>query len=154
MQRIRRQLNRKKVRDAPYERWNAFIDLLALENPNVLSDVQRIAQNAFRYDSEVQNGGHLQYFENEGVAHVEATMRALHTIGASAQARVLEGAAKRWSSVARESPKSIEEYSKVAFQGEFTDLDTQFYGCVPSIIEMLEHYLDQNELEFIEYEAG
>ena len=153
MQRIRRQLTRKQVVDTPYERWNAFIDILALEKPDVLSDVQQIAQNAFCYDSEVQNGGHLQFFENERIERAEAIFRSLHAIGASCQARVLEAAISRWRRVNRESPQSVEDYVKLALEGEFSDLDAQFYDCIPTMRQFLERYLDQNETEFIEYEA-
>jgi hypothetical protein len=61
MSKVRRRLSRELVARQPYERWNAFIDLVATEDATRLTATQRAAQLAFWYDSEVQNGGHLQY---------------------------------------------------------------------------------------------
>ena len=59
MAKVRRRLGRALVAHQPYERWNAFIDLVATEDANSLTATQRTAQLAYWYDSEVQNGGHL-----------------------------------------------------------------------------------------------
>jgi hypothetical protein len=42
-----------------------------------LSAEQRPAHLVFWYESEVQNGGHFQYFENRGTEHLAATIEAL-----------------------------------------------------------------------------
>ena len=47
----------------PHLIWNAFIDLIAIEDYGDLSPIQRKAHLVFWYESEVQNGGHGQYFE-------------------------------------------------------------------------------------------
>jgi len=48
--------------------WNAFVDVLAMEEYADLDPVQRIPHLCFWYDSELQNGGHFQYFENRNTS--------------------------------------------------------------------------------------
>ena len=57
------ELEKAIVEKKPYLLWNTFIGIIA-EDPSKLSDIQGLAHFAYQYDSEVQNGGHLQYFEN------------------------------------------------------------------------------------------
>ena len=63
---LRRTVDRDAAEREPHLIWNAFVDLIAVESYEQLSPVQRMAHLAFWYDSEVQNGGHGQYFENRG----------------------------------------------------------------------------------------
>lgn len=153
MAKVRRRLSRELVARQPYERWNAFIDLVATEDANSLTATQRAAQLAFWYDSEVQNGGHLQYFENEAGRQADVAIHALRKLGASCQAEILATALREWSAVERQPPVTAEEYVENAPRGEFDDLDVQYAACVPSITELLERYLDQHEDEFIDYDA-
>ena len=46
--------------------WNQFTDFLAMSDIDHLDSAQRPAYLVFWYDSEVQNGGHLQFFLNRG----------------------------------------------------------------------------------------
>jgi hypothetical protein len=57
-----------------------------------LSAEQRPAHLVFWYESEVQNGGHLQYFENRGIEHLAETIAALGLVSASCQQRLLQDA--------------------------------------------------------------
>ena len=60
--------------------WNAFVNLLSLSDPDELSVVQRQAQLVFWYESEVQNGGYLQYFLNRGTVEAMDAIAALHIL--------------------------------------------------------------------------
>src|SRR5262249_42667212 len=72
--------------------WNAFVDLCAMEPIDALTPVQRVAHLAFWYMSEVNNGGHFQYFCNqEHLNHCEV-VTALRQIGASGCALLLSEA--------------------------------------------------------------
>jgi len=62
-----RMLTKPQVDAEPFRIWNACVDLLATEDYRDLGKEQRPAHLVFWYESEVQNGGHLQYFENRGV---------------------------------------------------------------------------------------
>ncbi len=83
-------LKREEIHADPYLVWNTFIDLVSLAECEELGPKQRIAHLAFWYDSEVQNGGHLQYFENIRGAHLAETIQALDAIGAFCQKHILQ----------------------------------------------------------------
>ncbi len=53
-----------------------------MEDYDDLSPEQRPAHLVYWYESEVQNGGHLQYFENRGTEHLAAAVKALGSLGA------------------------------------------------------------------------
>lgn len=129
--------------------WNAFVDLIAVEKYADLNDVQRPAHLAFWYESELLNGGHLQYFENWGLEPLEEKLLALGALGADAQAVILKEAADRWRSQARSPIETPEVYSETAMLGEFDDLDDRFYKCRPEITELLEVYLRKNQSAFV-----
>ena len=59
------ELAKSEVSDKPYLVWNALIQLITESNHEDLNEIQSIPLFAFWYDSEIQNGGHLQYFENK-----------------------------------------------------------------------------------------
>ena len=84
-----RKVKRQDIEAHPYVLWNDFVDLLATSDYKDLSQTQRVAYLAFLYDSEVQNGGHLQYFENRGTGRVEESIGALDRLGAPCQRDVL-----------------------------------------------------------------
>jgi hypothetical protein len=56
---ILRKLSKREVESEPFQIWNAFIDLLAMEDYRDLNPVQRAAHLVFWYESEIQNGGPL-----------------------------------------------------------------------------------------------
>ena len=144
---MRRRLSQQLVAREPHERWNAFIDLISMEEEKDLTPIQRTAHLAFWYESEVENGGHLQYFLNSAGGRAEAAIPALRALGAAAQADLLEAALKEWSAAERpdEEDEEVDE--------TLGDLDERFSACEPSITELLERYLDQHEAEFIEFVA-
>jgi len=132
--------------------WNAFVDIVAMESPDDLSEIQQHAHFAFWYDSEVENGGHLQYFENHGTLHADATMHALEAVEAIAQRDVLAEALKRWNGTPRRKVRSLGEYAATARQGEFDDLDKAYWRCQPEMTVCLQRYLDSHFADFMELE--
>ena len=131
----------------PHAVWNAFIT--SISDPfRVLSPSQRKASLIFWYESEVNNGGHLQFFLNEG-GDPTKTVEALRAADALPQARILEQALIRWQSRAR--PKRNEAYDHVALarEREFDDLDRAFYDCAVSLTDVLERLLREREAEYI-----
>jgi Domain of unknown function (DUF4375) len=151
---VRRQLSKRLVAREPWARWNAFVDLLATEDFDALEPVQRVAYLVFWYDSEVQNGGHLQYFENEAGRRADEAILALRSIGGVCQADILAAALRTWSRDERLPPETVEEYIENALNGEFDDLDARYPECEPSVIMLLEDYLDLHETAFLEFDAG
>jgi hypothetical protein len=160
---IIRRLTRADAERRPELVWNTFIDILSAEDYDDLSPGQRIPHLVFWYDSEVQNGGHGQYFDNRGVSKVGETIEALRTLGLECQADVLMAARERRrastssqpDTPARGSLRRIMKWllatnSKAA---GFSDPDDAAYHlCSPTIVEALERYLATHEAEFVEFD--
>jgi hypothetical protein len=144
-----RVLAKQQVEAEPYSVWNAFVDFIARGPYSELTQEQRIAYLAFWYESEVNNGGHLQFFQNGGTEYLTETVRALGVLGVVDQQRLLLQAMELLLSRPRRRARSVEEYSGEAMKGEFGSLDSAFYHAQPSITEKLQEYLDQNQSSFV-----
>lgn len=129
----------------PYLVWNAFIDLLAVEAYSDLSSVQRMAHLAFWYDSEVQNGGHGQYFENRGVNGLAETVGALRDLGLACQARVLSRAVAALSAAVPGA-----DWADALHDSFIDELDHEFHRCTPTVTEALEQHLARHISEYVE----
>jgi len=146
---ITRSLTKQEVEAEPFRVWNAFVDVLAMEDFERLSPEQRPAHLVFWYESEVQNGGHFQYFENRGTEHLAATIEALGLLGAACQQRVLREAGELWLSRSRPRVQTAEEFCDEALEGEFESFDSRFHDCSPSLQECLEEYLERHQALFV-----
>jgi hypothetical protein len=151
---ILRKVTRLTLEQRPYEAWNAFVDLVASESYDELNEVQRVAHLCFWYESEVQNGGHLQYFENRGVTLLNETLNALGILGGACQHEVLLAAGRVFTSKRRNRIETAAEYVTTALANEFGPYDSAFYQCKPGIEELLANYLEQNRSQFIEIADG
>ena len=142
------QLTKQEVEAEPFQIWNAFINLIA-DKYEQMSFEQRPAHLVFRYESEVQNGGHLQYFENGGAEHFAETIDALGVLRAVCQQNVLRDARAVFDSRERKPIHSVEEYCAVALEGEFDEFDRRFGLCSPSLEQCLEEHLKQHQSTFV-----
>ncbi len=149
MPQTRRTVSQEDLKRDPYAVWNAYVDLLAMSEYRDLGPSQRPAHLVFWYESEVQNGGHLQYFINRGVDRVEETIEALRTLGASDQAQVLRQAIDLWNSKPRVAPTDVDEYVEEALEMEFAELDESFDDCQRDLTTVLGDHLSSHESEFI-----
>jgi hypothetical protein len=129
--------------------WNGFVELLALSSLEELTPEQRQAQLVFWYDSEVMNGGHLQYFLNQGPAEAREATGALESLGATEHARLLTDALQVWTSVPRENLTSVDEYVDRALEGEFDQFDQRAWSLRP-LQEVLEECVRANQDLFID----
>lgn len=146
---MRRTVDRQAAEARPDLIWNAFVDLVAMEEYTSLSDVQRQGHLVFWYESEVQNGGHLQFFLNRGTDLLNETVASLEATGLPCQAAVLRRAADRWLVFDREDPDSAEEFVEAEFRGEFAGFDEAFHQCSPRIQEALELHLERHRDEYV-----
>jgi len=144
-----RVISRSLAEREPYRIWNAYVDLLAIEGYEDLSNEQRPAHLVFWYESEVQNGGHMQYFENRGVRYLDETIAALGLLGAICQQDVLREAGAQFLGRARPRIKSAQQYSEIALQGEFSSFDSRFHACSPSLQQCLETHLERHQSLFV-----
>lgn len=145
----RRELTQRQVESEPHLVWNAFVNLLALSEHEYLAPEQRAAHWVFGYESEVQNGGHLQYFENRGTQHLAVTIEALGLLGAHGQQQVLQAAGALWLSRPRPRIETVAEYCEKALEGEFDSLDARFHECSPPLVECLEAHLREHRDRFV-----
>ena len=129
--------------------WNAFIELIASTDSCDLASSQLPAQQAFFYELEVQNGGHLQFFANLGSECAREAVSSLRLIGADAQARILEEASADWQAVPRSAPTNAETYVDEALMAEFEGADRRFHECRPSLLAILQRYFSAHEDQFI-----
>ena len=147
-----RKLSKAQVQAAPCEVWNAFVNLLWMERYEDLSPEQRPAQLVIKYEGEVQNGGHLQYFANGRGEHLDETISALGSLGAACQQQVLREAAALWRNRPRQRIQTAQQFCETAVVGEFSELDIRFYACTPSLESCLESHLDQNRSRYVSVE--
>lgn len=133
------------LKQDPHAVWNAFVTLIATSFEHELTPLQRSGQLVFRYESEVQNGGHLQFFVNSTGKYADETIAALDALGDPDQARVLERATAQWNSVPRPEFVSLSEYSAMESKHEFGAFDREFH----SVMGILERHLKEHEAEYI-----
>jgi len=130
--------------------WNAFVALLATTDCDDLEPLQRSAHFIFWYESEMANGGHLQYFTNRTSEKARQTVATLYSFGASDQARVLEKAFKRWEAAFRLAPADDLEFTAIALEAEFEDLDQEFHSSTIPLLDVPRQLFDNYKDEFIE----
>lgn len=146
---IRRELTNDQLTKEPWMVWNSFVDLLAMEKYEDLSPVQQIASSIFWYDSEIQNGGHLQYFLNQGSDHVKKTLNALKSLGNIEFHELLKNALSKYDSLDLTGVDDIEDYIEEALEDHFGEIDEEYHSIEPTIHSILEKYLERNRNEFI-----
>lgn len=149
---ILRKVNHSDLQKEPYLIWNAFIDLISLTDYEELNEIQQVAHLAFWYESEVQNGGHLQYFENRGLTRLNETLTALEKLGAHCHRQVLQAASEIRRSNPGDRILAVEDYISRALEGEYNKHDSAYGNCQPGMNEYLEAYLKDNLKEFVEFE--
>ena len=148
-----RKLRQADLKAEPFLAWNEFVDILAMSERDEFTPVQLKAHFVFWYESEVQNGGHLQYFENRGVTRVAETIQALRSLKAANHAAVLEQAYSQFRSRARNSIATVEQFVDAALEDEFGLLDSAFHDAPRTLVDHLEDYLRDNMSDFIEIEC-
>jgi hypothetical protein len=144
-----RKLSQQQLRDDPYIVWNEYVSLLATSNYRDLTEAQRAAHLVFWYDSEVQNGGHLQYFENRGIGQSNEVIAALRRLGAKCHADVFARAVALFAARHRPRIETVEVYVETALECEFDGLDYLFHECQPPLVKVLEAFLERNQAEFV-----
>jgi len=147
---IRRILSKDLIEKEPYQKWNAFVDLLCMTEFEELNDVQKTASSIFWYNNEVENGGHMQYFLNLGSNHANHTLKALRLVKKDDYANILESALMKFNCIDLNGIEDVEDYVEEALQDHFGEYDDKFYEVENDLVQTLEKYLDDFESEFIE----
>ncbi len=147
---IRRKVNRRDYAEASYLAWNAFIDLIAVEDYEDLNEVQQIAHLIFWYDSEVNNGGHFQYFVNQSGKRAKETLQALSKMNMTCQHKILEEAYQFILQNPLDEILSVDDFIRQANENNFERFDKRFFECSKESNEFLKECLELNFDEFIE----
>jgi HEPN domain-containing protein len=130
-----------ELRDDPSARYFALVAYLA-ENRDSISDPElQKFWIIHAYDAEVLNGGHLQYFQNQGVKNAPAAIRALEDVGLVSHAEILRQALDAMNKNYIAPMKSFAEYTEVAMSEPFRVQDREYYRLSSSVMEALERYL-------------
>ncbi|MBI4995889.1 MAG: DUF4375 domain-containing protein [Rhodocyclales bacterium] len=108
---------------------------------------------AYMYDAEVKNGGHLQYFHNQGVTSVQETLAALRTIGANGHAALLEDSWRKAEADPVFRVSSLAEYSELARDRSFESEDSAYYKLSQDVLSLLEAYYEPMLHEYISVSA-
>lgn len=144
-----RRLTKQEVEASSYRIWNEYVQII-ISDYDDLAPAQRPAHLVFRYENEVQNGGHLQFFENGGTERLQETIAALGVLRAHCQEAVLSEAGQLYLGRARSHARSVEEFVATALEGEFSQFDSRFHECSTPLQTHLEQYLDHNQDHFIQ----
>src|SRR5262245_53860629 len=142
---MKRSIDRASAQAEPHQVWNAFVDLLAMEDPADLTPEQRVAQLVFWYDSEVQNGGHGQFFDNRGLEQLGGTVEALKTLGLKAHAQLLSRALDKVKRSGGDQP-----WEEILGEEFVEELDEAFEACKPTVTEALQRHLGSHRAAYVE----
>lgn len=119
----------------------------------------------FWCDSEVQNGGHIQYFTNKEGNNFDETIIALDKIGALKQKEILMKVVNLFNTLDLADINNTKDFiDKVlvgydyvfpseqiedTFDEYINNYDMEYYNCEPTINDLLKKYLDVYEESFI-----
>ncbi len=98
---------------------------------------------AYLYDAEVKNGGHLQYFHNQGSTLVGETLAALRIIGADNHAQLLERCAEQVANNPIIPVTSLSEYPALAAARSFSAEDATYYEQPQDVLSLLEAHFEE-----------
>ena len=103
--------------------WNHFISLATMNHLSSLTQEQQTAVIVFWYDAEVNNGGHLAYFENHPHIPSDNLIHALQEVGADS---------------------FVENFQNAVAHGPYDDyitVDQAFDNISPSLTVILRQYV-------------
>jgi hypothetical protein len=143
-------VSRREAEAWPYKIWNAFVELVARDPADLASLEQRSASLVFRYESEVQNGGHLQYLSNRGLIEAREAVAALRDLDAPRHAANLEAALASLPADTTSDPVLVDEYVAIVLEDRYSEADEMFAQLEP-LAAVLERYLEANVSAFIEF---
>ena len=132
----RHRLSKQAVVAAPHILWNAFIDIISANPSSFPAGLQRQAALAFLYESEVQSGGHDQYFSNTRGEYTQETVFALRSLGDNCRAQNLAQAHAASGGGAIQTPSKF---------------DNEFHRCKPELIKVLGQHFQSHEQTYIEW---
>lgn len=130
--------------------WNAYVDLVCMEEYEDLTEIQRVGKALFWYENEVMNGGHMQFLINRGIEELELTIKALKFVYHNEFIQLLEDAKMIYSKLDFSQIVDKESYIEMALEDHFDQCDEKFYQINPSLYALQLGLLLDYQQEFIE----
>lgn len=143
-------------------KWNEAIEYILAKEYSDLSEEWKIFYLCYFLDAEVQNGGFIQYFTNTEGKYLSETITALSVVGAKEQRILLERIINLDHELGMKDLNSTKEYIDLVLVGydykfknkrlerKFDkiscDLDLEYYNLEPSTTELLEAYIQDNNM--------
>jgi Domain of unknown function (DUF4375) len=146
-------LHKSDIEKDPNLFWNAFIDVVGGDEAEPRSEIQQWAHYCFRYDGEVMNGGHFQFFENNGLVYAMLVLSSLEKLELSQSYKILASAFskaqnKKWGEI-----DDVEEYVEMAAAEPFKAEDELYHDLNPDLLHRLQSYAAEHKDEFFEIVA-
>lgn len=130
--------------------WNAYVDLVCMEEYEDLTEIQQIGKALFWYENEVMNGGHLQFFLNRGIEELDLTIKALKFVGHNEFIQLLEDAKAIYTKLDFSNIVDKETYIEMALEDHFDQCDEKFYQIDLSLYALQLGFLLDFQQEFVE----
>lgn len=130
--------------------WNAYVDLVCMEEYEDLTEIQQIGKALFWYENEVMNGGHLQFFLNRGIEELDLTIKALKFVGHNEFIQLLEDAKAIYTKLDFSNIVDKETYIEMALEDHFDKCDEKFYQIDLSLYALQLGFLLDFQQEFVE----
>lgn len=131
--------------------WNAYVDLVCMEEYEDLSEIQKVGKALFWYENEVMNGGHMQFILNRGIDELELTIKALKFGYHNGFIELLEKAKEIYSELDFSKVIDKESYIEMALEDHFDYCDEKFYQIEPSLYALQLGLLLDFQDEFVEF---
>lgn len=131
--------------------WQFVIDIAEERGLEALSVPQRQYYAVFMYDSEVNNGGHSQYFFNPSGETWEDALAGLTAIGANERAKVLREAVEvtgRYRPAANAESAFDQLERSDGRTATLSELDDRYYACDEVVESLLAQYALSHKNEF------
>jgi HEAT repeat protein len=135
---------------------DVVVDALNRGGFDQLSLPQRHYYAVFRYNSQVNNGGHAQYFVNSSGDHCKSAIEGLEAMGAEQRAKILREAASLFGAAGPSTDGDRRQRQLAAFSEQqdksLNELDKRYYSCSENIEVLLAQYALLNKQHFISKE--
>jgi Domain of unknown function (DUF4375) len=120
-----------------------WLDRYIAEGPTALGHRETVAVGIWLMDAEVKNGGFDQYYANSRGVLAQATVSALHEIGADDTASLLEAANKDvpYLPLPEDRDERYEMLNQISEYSRFGSLEQEYFEQREDRIALLANYL-------------
>lgn len=148
---VKAKLKKSELERDPHLMWNALIfDVCYGEEDEPRTDIQQSAYYCLCYDGEVQNGGHHQFFENNGLDYARKVMSSLERLGLIASLGILTRAYEKAIHLNWGKNETVEDFVEAALEGLFAREDDEHYSLNPQLLDSIQVFAATHQDDFFE----